>query len=271
MHPFPVSVVVLTSGALLLVASGGYPGTSVLLRGLATVLASQVAVGSLNDYLDRDADRIFQPSKPIPSGLVPPWIALSMSVAGTVATAVLAASFGAASCAVMIVATCGGLAYDLWLKPTPFSLFGYLVGFLGLFTWIWLIAGQLQGPFWLVYPAGSLVVVAAHLANSAPDIETDRKQGLRNLAVLLGPGRTVTAIYLLYTLSTIPAFALAVLSGSLPAILLLCASAVLAYLSRIPATRFARSRSARVTVFRVFAPAVGLLGIGCLVALKGLT
>jgi 4-hydroxybenzoate polyprenyltransferase len=114
-------------------------------------------------------------------------------------------------------------------------------------------------------------VVAAHLANSAPDIETDRQQGVRNLAVLFGPGRTLTAIYALYLLSAIPALALALLSGSFASIVLLSGSAVLAFLSRIPATRFVQSRSARVMVFRIFAPAVGLLGIGCLVALRGLT
>jgi 4-hydroxybenzoate polyprenyltransferase len=267
-HPFPVSIVVATSGVFLVVASGEYPGTSVLVRGLGTVLACQVAVGALNDYVDRVPDAIFQPDKPIPSGLVTPQFALGLAVGSLVVTVALAATFGAASCAVMVIATGGGISYDIWLKPTPFSLAGYLVGFLGLFTWIWLVSEQMAGIFWLVYPAAACVVTAAHLANAAPDIETDALQGLASLTVLLGPRRTLHAIIVLYAAATLPALGLAVIAQSAGAAVLVAGSTVLTALAIVSARNFTASRAARVTFFRLFAPAVGAFGIGCLIALR---
>ena len=60
-HPFPAATVVVTSGVLLAVAHRGIPEAGMFLRALGTVAASQVAVGALNDYVDRTSDAEGQP------------------------------------------------------------------------------------------------------------------------------------------------------------------------------------------------------------------
>ena len=85
-HPFPtVAVTAAAAGFGWLAAGRDAPGL-LLLAG--AVFASQVAIGSLNDYLDRDHDAVEQPEKPIPSGLLPPlahWAVGGHSLGGVMA------------------------------------------------------------------------------------------------------------------------------------------------------------------------------------------
>lgn len=270
-HPFPATVVVATATVLVAVARGGPLDAGFLLRALLTVAASQVAVGALNDYVDRERDGVHQRSKPIPSGLVTAATALRLAMGATVVTALLAATFGPAPAMVMAAATAGGLAYDLWLKPTPFAVAGYLVGFLGLFTWIWMVGGTAHGTYWLVYPVAGPAIVAAHLANSAPDIESDGRQRHRTLGVLLGARQTVRAIFALYGVSLLPAVALVWVVGGTVARSLVGMSAVLAGTGWRVVRGREQERTARVTLFRLMAPAIGLLAAGSLVALRQVT
>src|SRR5690349_24769172 len=70
-HPFPVLVVMLTSLGMLLIAGHGRLSPGFLARAELVVLLSQIPVGSLNDYLDREADRLAGRNKPIATGVVP--------------------------------------------------------------------------------------------------------------------------------------------------------------------------------------------------------
>lgn len=189
-HAFPTAFVVLLSACLLAVVHGDPPPVRITLPVLVTVLLSQISVGTLNDYVDRDLDALMQASKPIPSGEVPPQWARRVAVTAGLLVPLAALPLGPVPVLVAAVGLMGGLGYDLWLKPTPFSAAGYLVGFLSLITFVWVAAGTLSGWFFLVFPAGTGLVLGAHLANSYPDVETDRRLGLRGLAVLLGPAKT---------------------------------------------------------------------------------
>jgi 4-hydroxybenzoate polyprenyltransferase len=56
---------------------------------LLAVLFSQLAIGWSNDYLDRESDAVYQPSKPVPSGLVDARrmpMAIGLALAGCLAT-----------------------------------------------------------------------------------------------------------------------------------------------------------------------------------------
>jgi 4-hydroxybenzoate polyprenyltransferase len=264
-HPFPVTVVVTTSVALVVVAHGGYPGTSFLLRAAAAVLFCQASVGALNDYVDRDFDRLFQPDKPLASGRASARVALALSTASGVLSALFALTLGWQSMLVLLLATSGGWIYDLWLGRGPFSVVGYLVGFLGLLSWIWLINSQLRFTFLLVSVAAAPVIAAAHLANAAPDIETDEKIGIRNLAVVLGARRVVWSIFTLYAASALAGAVLCIAAHSAAGAAFLIASLALAVLAVLTLGE-AVTRQARVLLFRLFAPSAGLLGIGCLIA-----
>src|SRR5947209_823262 len=83
-HPFPVSVVLATTFFLLLIANHGVPEWAFLARAFGVVLFSQIAVGALNDYVDKGVDARTQPDKPIPAGLVPPGYALLLTLGSIV-------------------------------------------------------------------------------------------------------------------------------------------------------------------------------------------
>jgi 4-hydroxybenzoate polyprenyltransferase len=192
-----------------------------------------------------------------------------LTITSAVLTALFALSFGWQSMVVLLLATSGGWMYDLWLGRGIFSVIGYLVGFLGLLTWIWLINSQLRFSFLLVCLAAAPVIAAAHLANAAPDIETDEKMGIRNLAVVLGARRTVWSICGLYAVSALAGAALCFAAESFVAAVLLAASLAIAAFAVITLGDMG-TRTERVFLFRLFAPASGLLGVGCLIAWRQL-
>ncbi|MCA1598326.1 MAG: UbiA family prenyltransferase [Chloroflexi bacterium] len=270
-HPFPVATVIVTSALLLIVAHRGWPGMSIEVRAVAMILASQVCVGAMNDYHDRDADALWQPSKPIPSGLVSPRVALATSNVGGMALVPFAASFGRVALVLALIGLAGGLAYDLWLKPTAFGAVGYAIGFLSLVTWIWLVAGAFRPLFLLVYPVGSLLLLSAHLANSLPDIDGDRALGQNGLAVRLGARRTVVVMLASYALVALVGVSVSVVAHSALALLLTSLSIVLLVAAAVGAQRGPLTSPRRALLFRMLAPGVGLLGIGCLIALASLT
>lgn len=270
-HPFPASTVVVTSGVLLIVAHRGIPSTGFLVRALAAVATTQVPVGALNEYVDRDRDAATQPGKPIPAHLVSAKTALVLVTCGLLALLALAGSFGAASLGLLLLGTAGGLAYDLWLKPTPFSVVAYMIGFLSLLTWIWLVAGHLTAAFVLVYPAGALALLAAHLAQSYPDVESDRELGQRGLAAGLGPAWTWRLVAGPYALLLTGGTALALLAQSWAAGAALAAAGVLGAAAMLECGRPPHAPAKRELLFRLVAPGLGLLATGGLIGLQAVT
>ena len=143
--------------------------------------------GALNDWADRDRDRVAQPSKPIPvrCGLSRP---MALWVAGFGVAVQLGASLplGAVPLLLGAAASASAMAYNLWLSRTPLSVLPYLVSF-GLLP-LWVAAGVgvdlarvavaplIVGPF----------AAAAHLANTLRDFDADARLGSRNLAQALG-------------------------------------------------------------------------------------
>ena len=270
-HPFPVAIVVVTFVGLALIASDHGIHPVELARVALVVLLTQIPVGALNDYVDRFADAQTQPSKPLPAGLATPRTALSLTVVSLIALIPAALTFGWVSLLVILIGTGAGLAYDLWLKPTPVSFAAYLVGFLALFTWVWMVMGRLTPWFPVVYPAGALLLVAAHLAQSFPDIETDRELGHRGLATVLGPEWTFRLILLFVGTVGSGGVVLAALSRSYPGLALAGAGLAAALLSACLYRETIVSREARVRMFRLIAPAIGVLALGCVLALRAMT
>jgi len=267
-HLFPTGVVVLTTLGLALIAHRGFPTTGTLWRMFGVVLCSQIAVGSLNDYRDRRTDAISQQTKPIPSGQVGARSVLALCQLSLVACLLLAATFGLMPLLLVVVGTASGLAYDLWLKPTPFSVLGYLGGFLSLVSWVWLVVGRFTPPFLLVYPAGVFLLLSVHLANSYPDLENDRAVGQRGLAVLLGVAGTRLAIVLSFNLVAIVGTAAVIPHRSPLAEALL----LVAWVLDISAVRISRraltNLQSRRRLFTLLAPATALLGAGCLLTIS---
>lgn len=267
-HVFPTGTVVVTSALLMFVAHHGILSLGATLRGMAMVAASQVAVGALNDYIDRDDDARTQPEKPLPSGQVRPPVALALVGIGVTACFCFAVTFGLASLGIAALGLGSGLAYDLWLKRTPFSPVSYVISFLSLLTWIWLVAGSLTWTVVVVYPLGACLLLAAHLANALPDAQTDAALGQRGLVVVMGPRRALNIV-------------LTVTAGAGACVIVFCAAegVVLGLVSSIAssvlvasAARLARrsdlDRRSLQVIFRYIAPAIALIAASCLLALE---
>jgi 4-hydroxybenzoate polyprenyltransferase len=102
-----------------------------------------------------------------------------------------------------------GVAYDLWFKGTLVSGLLYAVYFPLIPLLAWTVFGRYQ-PFlpWIL-PVGAALGLAMNIANSLPDLETDRQAGVRGLPHLLGLRRG-----LVVALVTPPVVALVMLALS---------------------------------------------------------
>ncbi len=187
-HPAPTAAVVTLSaalGAILSTQAGVGVGWRLLLTTLA-VLGSQILTGALNDWADRESDRLAQPSKPIPTGAVTPGAALALACFGLVLQVAASIPLGWQALLLGLAAAASAAAYNLWLSRTPLSVVPYLVSF-GLLP-LWVAAG-VGVPLERVAAAPLLVgpfAAAAHLANTLRDFDSDVGVGSRNLAQTMG-------------------------------------------------------------------------------------
>lgn len=197
-HPLPSALYVVGVGifAWLAAAAAHRPLES---RPLALVLVgmgcAQAAIGSLNDYCDRERDARSQPSKPIVRGLITPDQALGLAIACSLALLLLYTPLGLVALALGLLVEGLGLAYDLRFKGTPVSGLLFAVYFPLIPLLAWAVFGRWQ-PFlpWVV-PLGALLGVAMNIANSLPDLDEDLAQGVRGLPHLLGMRRGLVAAW----------------------------------------------------------------------------
>jgi 4-hydroxybenzoate polyprenyltransferase len=83
-----------------------------------------------------------------------------------------------------------GLAYDLWLKRTPWSWLPYLLALPLLPIWVFAALGRGEPRLALLYPLGALATVGVHFAQALPDTAIDREAGLRTATSRLGARAT---------------------------------------------------------------------------------
>lgn len=197
---------VTTVTALLAWGVGHRPAT--LAAVAAAMLASQLAVGWANDWLDATRDQdAGRADKPIPAGKVS---RRAVGVAGTLATLAtppLALLTTPAAAACLSLALVSALLYNWPLKRTPASVVPYLVSFGALPAFVVLaLPGSPAPPAWLV-AAGALLGGGAHFANVLPDLDDDARTGVRGLPHRLGPGRArLVAVTLLVAATLVLVF-----------------------------------------------------------------
>lgn len=186
-HPAPaLTVTVLVT--LLVLAVGAAPQVA---AGTAlAVLAGQLSVGWSNDAADARADlAAARCAKPVVRGMVDAatlWVAAGVALALAVLASL--ALMGAVSGGLHVLAVLAAWVYNVWAKDTPLSAVPYALAFAVLPL---VVAGLAQPPIdteaWWALVCAS-VGVAAHLANTAPDVDSDRMVGRGGLAVVLGSG-----------------------------------------------------------------------------------
>jgi 4-hydroxybenzoate polyprenyltransferase len=156
---------------------------------LAGLLATnQYAAGALNDAVDveRDVDAGRAAEKPIPSGAISRRAVVGLAVASGVASLCFGLALGPATLGLAAIALACAWGYDLWLKGTAFSVlpFAIAVPLVPLFGYG--AAGRFPPVLWWAWPIGALAAVAVHLADSLPDVESDRAAGVKGLAPRIG-------------------------------------------------------------------------------------
>jgi 4-hydroxybenzoate polyprenyltransferase len=267
-HPLPVTATVITSIAMVALVHRSMPPISLLARCGAVVLLSQICVGALNDYVDRDTDALYQPEKPIAQGAISPRAIIRLSTVAAVLMLPVAASLGPLPLMLALIGTAWGIAYDLWLKRTTAALLAYIAGFLTLLTFACACAGRFAPVLILAYGAAALIVTSAHLAQSFPDIENDKLLGLRSPAVVLGPTRSAILMGGCYAVVAIGGLGWAFGHGRLaPVACILPGSIAMAAACRL-ALRNPERRPLRKQVFRLAAPGFALLAVGVLLAVQ---
>ncbi|PJJ63408.1 UbiA family prenyltransferase [Compostimonas suwonensis] len=213
-HPGPCLAV--TALAIILAVGIGAPPLVIVVLALA-VFAGQLSVGLSNDWLDADRDRqAGRADKPIARG----WI--SVSAVRTAAVATLAAAvllsflLGFFAGAAHTIALVSAWAYNAVLKNSALSVLPYALSFGLLATVPGFALPQPSLTAWWVIAFAALLGSAAHFANVLPDLDDDRRTGIRGLPHRLGRRVSgVTAFVLLAAASIIVVFA----SGTEPGIL----------------------------------------------------
>ncbi len=187
LHPGPSLLVTAVFVAIAILASGHVPGPVRIAQLAGIMLPIQFAIGIANDLCDQTADAASQPYKPLVQKAVT--VRAALGAAAVLAAGGLVAA-ATVSLPVLALAACGlaaGLAYDLGLGRTPLSLLPWWVAFAVLPLAAFVAAGRTTTPWlYLLIPLSGLLALSLHLANGAPDVETDRAAGRRSLPVLLG-------------------------------------------------------------------------------------
>ena len=162
----------------------------------AAVLVGQASISWANDYLDAPLDRLAaRRDKPLATGEVRRSVVGRYAVGALLADVPLSLLLGWRAGAAHVVAVASAWHYDVWLKrtwasPAPFALSFGLVPVI--------VAAALPGsprPQAVIVAAAAACGVAAHFANTLPDVTADALTGVRGLPQQLGPAwSTVVAV-----------------------------------------------------------------------------
>ena len=161
---------------------------------LLAVLSGQLSVGWANDAHDAERDRRAQRwDKPVVQGWISQrtlWVAAGIAAAACIPLSLL--SGGVIGGAAHIVAVASAWSYDLWLKTTIWSFVPYMVFFGLVAPFLTYGLTPPQPPAGWAVATLSLLGLGARLANSIPDIDTDRATDSHGLVGRLGGQRSVT-------------------------------------------------------------------------------
>ncbi|WP_435552858.1 geranylgeranylglycerol-phosphate geranylgeranyltransferase [Natrinema sp. CGMCC1.2065] len=184
--------------------AGGVAGEPLAVA--AAVAATGLAVGAgnaINDYFDREIDRINQPGRAIPRGAVSPRGALAFSVllfAGAVALAVTLPATAIAIAGVNLLAL---VAYTEFFKGLPGlgnALVAYLVGSTFLFGAA--AVGEIA-PAVVLFVLAAIATLTREIIKDVEDIEGDREEGLNTLPIAIGERKALVVAAVLLVVAVV--------------------------------------------------------------------
>jgi 4-hydroxybenzoate polyprenyltransferase len=218
LHFGPSVFTTLAFAVIVALAARGAPPAGRLALLLAAQLLTQFAISLLNDVWDLPQDRVTRPDKPIPAGVVSAGAARAGGLACAVAALALALPLGAGVLAATAVGLAAGLLYDWRLKRTRWSPAPFAVGFGVLPVWAWLgVARPLDGVALGAALLLAWMAVALHLADTLPDLESDRAVGVAGLAHRLGSRATRRLCWAVAATGLLAALAAGIALGAAPA------------------------------------------------------
>jgi 4-hydroxybenzoate polyprenyltransferase len=196
-HPGPGLAV--TVVAVLLGIAVGLDPWRVVLLGFA-LLFDQASVGLSNDWIDAERDRtVGRTDKPVALGQIAVRTVRAAAWITAAASILLTIPLGPAAAAVHAITLASAWSYNALLKNSALSVLPFVISF-GLLPAIASLARPVPVlPAWWVFAAGALLGVAAHFADVLPDLDDDRRTGIRGLPHRLGlrPSILITWITLL--------------------------------------------------------------------------
>jgi geranylgeranylglycerol-phosphate geranylgeranyltransferase len=198
---------VVLGGAVLsgILASGGSGTLSGYLMGFSLGFLLSAGAKCLNDYFDRNIDVINVPSRPIPSGTVTPTHALTAGVVLTGLGLLLSALMNWTVLLTVLVSIGLMLYYNCNLIGKRRGFLGNLVVSLCVTLSVvtgGAITGSFQGPLIFLSLMVFLTVVGLEVTKGIPDVEGDRKENVRTLAVIHGP-RVAARIAVVFFLASV--------------------------------------------------------------------
>lgn len=170
---------------------GGTPGSpEVIAAVVATVLA--VAGGNtINDYFDRDIDRINAPDRPIPSGAVTPRQALRFSALLFTLAFALALTLPLAAIVIAAVNLVALVTYTPAFKGQP-AAGNAVVAYLGGSTFLFGgLAVSAPGPTLVLALLAALSTFSREVVKDVEDVAGDEAGGMNTLPIQVGVRRSL--------------------------------------------------------------------------------
>lgn len=197
-HAGPTVVVTLVT--VVLGSASGLEPWRIATLGAMTV-ANQLSIGWSNDAIDaardREAKRI---DKPIVRGDVDARLIMTLAMVAAVTAVAISLVLGPALASVHLLALASGWLYNAGLKRGAAATLCYVVGFGLIPLMVTLARADPTLAAWWAIAMGGMLGLAAHFANVLPDLDADRRHGIRSLPHRLGARRAgVVALAALVT------------------------------------------------------------------------
>lgn len=173
------------------VAGGAFTTASATIAAVAATVLATGAGNAINDYFDRDIDRINAPDRPIPRGAVTAREALAFSIALFSVAIGSALTLPPLAIGIAVINLVALAAYTNVFKGKP-GAGNAVVAYLGGSTF--LFGGAAVGN---IGAAGVLFVLAAlatmtrEIVKDVEDMTGDRAEGLNTLPLVIGPRRAL--------------------------------------------------------------------------------
>ncbi|KZN26042.1 prenyltransferase [Haladaptatus sp. R4] len=153
---------------------------------ITTILATGAGM-AINDYFDRDIDRINNPERPIPRGAVAPRTVLGFSLVMFAVAAGFALILPPLAMGIAIVNLVALVTYTEFFKGLP-GVGNLLVSYLGGSTFLFGAAavGQLSPAVGVLFLLAALSTFAREVIKDVEDLAGDREEGLNTLPISIG-------------------------------------------------------------------------------------